>query len=80
MPAQRSQKLPELSIPAADGGALPRIIARWISELQTRVTKSGISPDDAGFSAALNREVLEALREIEFLVGGFDFARVVTAY
>ena len=63
-----------------DGGALPRVIARWISELQTRVAKSGISPDDAGFSAALNREVLEALREIEFLVGGFDFARVVTAY
>ena len=63
-----------------DGGALPRVIARWISELQTRVVASGISPEDAGFSAALNREVLEALREIEFLVGGFDFARVITAY
>ena len=63
-----------------DGAALPRILARWITELQARVVKSGIAPEDAGFSAALNREVLEALREMEFLVGGFDFARVVTAY
>ena len=63
-----------------DGGALPKIIARWISELQSRVVLSGISPESASFSEALGREVLEALREMEFLVGGFDFSRVVTEY
>ena len=63
-----------------DGGALSRIIARWISELQNRVTASGIDPENADFSAALTREVLNELREMEFLVGGFDFARVITAY
>ncbi|MBQ8440089.1 MAG: ATP-binding protein, partial [Clostridia bacterium] len=63
-----------------DGGALPKIIARWISELQSRVVLSGISPESASFSDALGREVLEALREMEFLVGGFDFSRVVTEY
>ncbi len=63
-----------------DGGALPKIIARWISELQSRVVLSGISPEGAGFASALERAVFEDLREIEFLVGGFDFSRVVTAY
>ncbi len=63
-----------------DGGALPKIIARWIGDLQSRVALSGVSPDSPAFSAALTAKVLEALREMEFLVGGFDFARVVTAY
>ncbi len=63
-----------------DGAALPKILARWISDLQNRITGKGISPEAAGFSDALTRAVLDTLREMEFLVGGFDFARVVTAY
>ncbi|MBQ7335451.1 MAG: ATP-binding protein [Clostridia bacterium] len=63
-----------------DGGALPKIIARWISELQNAILSDGISAEDARFSDELNRRVMESLREMELLVGGFDFARVVTAY
>ncbi len=63
-----------------DGGALPRIIARWIGELQTKLEGMGISPDSPAFADALGKEVREQLRELEFLVGGFDFSRVVTAY
>ena len=63
-----------------DGGALPRIIARWIGELQHRVSEQGLSPDSPEFLHALGRAVSESLREMEFLVGGFDFARVITAY
>ena len=63
-----------------DGGALPRILARWITELQNRVLAAGLSADDPGFADALNREVLDTLREMEFLVGGFDFSRVITAF
>ena len=63
-----------------DGGALSKIIARWITELQNRVVSSGISASDEGFSNALNRAVLDTMREMEFLVGGFDFSRVITAY
>ncbi len=63
-----------------DGGALPKIIARWISELQSAILREGISPEDARFSGEMNRRVLETLSEMEFLVGGFDFARVITAY
>ena len=63
-----------------DGGALPKILARWIGGLQNDIAGDGLSPDDARFSSELTRRVLGALRDMEFLVGGFDFARVVTAY
>ena len=63
-----------------DGGALPKLIARWIGQMQDELLASEVSPDDADFDAKLSRLVSEAMRELEFLVGGFDFARVITAY
>jgi hypothetical protein len=44
------------------------------------VSKQGVSPDSASFADALGRAVADDLREMEFLVGGFDFSRVITAY
>ncbi len=63
-----------------DGGALSKIIARWISGLQNELVSGGLSPESPLFSQKLNAAVLERLREMEFLVGGFDFAKVITAY
>ena len=63
-----------------DGGALPKIISRWINELQNRVMALGVGVDSPAFSDALNREVMNTLRDLEFLVGGFDFSRVITEY
>jgi len=63
-----------------DGGALPRILARWITELQNAVLESGISAAGAEFSDALTRRVMDTLREMEFLVGGFDFSRVIVEF
>jgi hypothetical protein len=63
-----------------DGGALPKIIARWVDMLKNEVMAKGISPDSEGFSAQLNILVAEKLSEIEYMVGGFDFARVITEY
>ena len=57
-----------------DGGALPKIIARWIGNLQANVTEN----DPTG--ARLRDAVMNDLRDVEFLVGGFDFARVIAAY
>ena len=57
-----------------DGGALQRIIARWIGDLQARVGEE----DPTG--TRLREAVMQDLREVEFLVGGFDFARVIAAY
>lgn len=63
-----------------DGGALPRIIARWISTLQGELVSAALDPDSEEFRRRLNERMLGELRELEFLVGGFDFARVMTAY
>ncbi|MBE6548575.1 MAG: biotin carboxylase [Ruminococcaceae bacterium] len=63
-----------------DGGALSKVISRWIGSLRTRLIDQGISPDDAKFSHELSRLVALELSEIEFMVGGFDFSRVLTEY
>ena len=63
-----------------DGGALPRILARWLSTLQDTLQKEGLEPDTAVFDERMNALVFEQLRQVEFLVGGFDFTKVVTAY
>ena len=57
-----------------DGGALPKIIARWIGSCQAE-----IGTDDPD-GALLQARITETLRDVEFMVGGFDFARVITAY
>ncbi len=63
-----------------DGGALPKIIARWITELRSSLLEKGFDPDSDSFSRELNSKIYAELREVEFLVGGFDFARVVAEY
>ena len=59
---------------APDGGALPKIIARWIGNCQADI--AGEDPD----GSLLHARIIGDLRDVEFMVGGFDFARVVTAY
>ncbi len=63
-----------------DGGALPKIIARWIDMLKTELLSKGVNPDSDEFAMLLNASVAEKLRDIEFMVGGFDFARVIAEY
>lgn len=65
---------------APDGGALPKIIARWIGELQANVVSDGIMAESAEFSSELTRRIFSELRETELLVGGFDFAKVISEY
>lgn len=63
-----------------DGGALPKMIAKWIDSMQTEIASDGIDTESDEFAKRLNRCVAEKLRDIEFLVGGFDFARIITEY
>ena len=65
---------------APDGGALPKIIAKWIDTLKTELLSKGISPSDESFMNRLNLLAAEKLREIEYMVGGFDFAKVIVEY
>lgn len=63
-----------------DGAALPKIIARWISSMQTDIVASGICAETPAFDAELNRRINAILGDMEYLVGGFDFTRIIVAY
>ena len=63
-----------------DGGALPRIIARWIDTMQSEILATGAEAGSDEFARALGVCASEKLRDMEFLVGGFDFSRVISEY
>lgn len=63
-----------------DGAALPKIIAKWIDMLKSELISDGVSPDAPDFSDRLNLKAIDRLREVEDMVGGFDFSRVISQY
>jgi len=63
-----------------DGGALPQLIAKWLSGLQSKLASDGLEPGGAEFERALSSEVYTAIGELEGQIGGFDFASVINSY
>ncbi|NLK38902.1 MAG: DUF2791 family P-loop domain-containing protein [Clostridiales bacterium] len=63
-----------------DGGALPKIIARWLSTLQSELVEEGLSPEEPAFDRSLSTRIHKTVRTFESGVGGFDFAAVLTQY
>ncbi|MBD2184116.1 ATP-binding protein [Planktothrix sp. FACHB-1355] len=64
-----------------NGGALGLILEKWISSIQTKVAEtSGMRPNDTGFDDQVESTILAAVKNIEGLVHGFDFATVVSNY
>ncbi len=63
-----------------DGGALSKIISRWIGKLRSDLIESDISPDDDKFYRELNKKINSELADLEFLVGGFDFTKVISEF
>ncbi len=64
-----------------DGGALPTLLARWVSGIQVRVRQeSGLEPESEGFAGQVENLILQTISQMEGMVHGFDFAAVVTAF
>lgn len=64
-----------------DGHALKPILERWISTIQQSVVREdGMHPTAPEFTDTVEQRIFEATQELENLVHGFDFARVVAAY
>lgn len=64
-----------------DGGALTVILERWIGSLQAQVLKdTGIKPTDPGLTDLVESTIFQATRQLEALVNGYDFAKVVASY
>jgi hypothetical protein len=64
-----------------DGNALPAIIERWISNIQSAVSaKQGLTPAAPEFAAAVKADIVATVNGMEELVHGFDFGTVISAY
>jgi hypothetical protein len=57
-----------------DGGALPSIVERWVSDIYQQLRTSGAG--DSDMSKAIN----ERLKPLQELVSGYDFATVIAKY
>ncbi len=63
-----------------DGGALPQILASWISDIKSSVAASGVAVGSTEFDASVRASIHGSVRKLEAGVGGFDFALVLSAY
>lgn len=64
-----------------DGNALPTIIEKWISGIQSRVSaEQGFPPGTPEFAQAVKARIFQTLNGMEELVRGFDFAQVINTY
>lgn len=63
-----------------EGGALPQVIARKISSIQSEVAAEGIDPSSDAYASEVNRRIYAITEQMEGQVGGFDFARVLSLW
>jgi hypothetical protein len=57
-----------------DGGALPSIVERWVSDVQHAIHSVG------GTHVEVTKEIHERLKPLQELVSGYDFAAVIVKY
>ena len=64
-----------------DGGALPLILEKWISNIQTRVMVDNKTSDTgSSFETLVEREIYTVINSLEGMVNGFEFAKAVMLY
>lgn len=64
-----------------DGGALPLILEKWISKIKTEVfLENQYDQESQEYNNAVNSKIYEVLNNVQSLVNGFDFAKVISIY
>lgn len=64
-----------------DGGALEPILQKWIAVLQQRTMQNnGLRPDDPALALQVEQQIYAVTNEMQNLVHGFDFAKVLASY
>lgn len=64
-----------------DGGALPLILEKWIYTIQTEVMQEeNITSDDPSFIQSVEKKIFVVINELEGMVNGFDFAKMISMY
>jgi len=62
-----------------DGGALPLILERWISGVQTSIKASSDLAGEA-FDLQVEKQIFAVAGSLEGMVNGFEFAKAIIAY
>lgn len=62
-----------------DGGALPLILEKWISGIQSQVAME-CDTNDPAFDSLVEKRIYGVTGELEGMVSGFAFAKAVAAY
>lgn len=64
-----------------EGGALPLILDRWISQVQQQVMEEkGLSLTDGRLDGLVEQKIGQVIDALNEMVYGFDFARLLTLY
>ena len=67
-----------------EGGALTLILDRWISNVQMEVAGEGgfglANPADPTFAAEVEKRIYVVIRQLQDMVHGYDFARLLAMY
>lgn len=64
-----------------EGGALPLVLDKWISGVQSSVAaESGLDVDTEEFIKQVQQRIFTVINELNGLVHGFDFARLLIVY
>ena len=64
-----------------EGGALPLILDRWINQVQQQVVaESGLSLTDGRLDGRVEQKIGQVIADLNEMVHGFDFARLLTIY
>lgn len=64
-----------------EGGALPLILDRWISNVQQETAASaGLAVTDSGLAPLVERRIAAIVGSLNEMVHGFDFARLLVLY
>lgn len=62
-----------------DGGALPLILEKWISGIQSSV-KAQTGAEGAEFNALVEKQIYAVTESLEGMVNGFEFAKAIVTY
>lgn len=64
-----------------DGGALSILLSRWIDGIKTEVmVENSLTADDTRLNDLVEVKIHKTVNELETIVHGFDFARIISLY
>ena len=64
-----------------DGGALSLLLQKWIAALKTEVmAENSLSADSTQLNELVELKIHQTVNELETIVHGFDFARIISMY